>query len=326
MSTEDMAFVSIIIPCRNEEKFIREVLMNLISQDYDKDKMEILIADAMSSDNTRNIIAEFTKQYNFIRVLDNPKGFTPVALNIAIKASKGDPIIRIDAHTKYADDYVSKILETFKATGSDIVGGPMRPVGNNTLQLAIASATSASFGIGDSRFHNEAYKGYVDSVYLGAWKRKVFEDVGYFDENLVRNQDDEFHYRAKSLGKKIYLNPEIRSWYYPRADFASLIKQYFQYGLYKPYVLKKIKSEVKLRHLIPIMFVLYLLSLPLSAFCIYWLIPFALYLILDMVFSITANGGFKVKALSLCVFPLIHLSYGTGFLLGLFRKPGNSKI
>jgi succinoglycan biosynthesis protein ExoA len=320
MDNKDMPFVSIVIPCRNEEKSIATVLANLINQDYDKSKMEILVIDALSTDKTRSIIAEFTQQYSFIKVLDNPKGYTPVALNIGIKASVGDPIIRIDAHTKYDNSYIKKTLETFSETNADIVGGPMRPIGDNPLQLAIAYATTTSFGIGDSKFHDENYKGFVDSVYLGSWRRNIFSETGYFDENLVRNQDDEFHYRAKSLGKKIYLNPEIKSWYYPRSSFALLIKQYFQYGLYKPYVLKKVKSEIKLRHLIPVMFVLYLLSLPLVFTFPFWLVPLVMYIALDIYFSFRSPHSLQVKLLSMLVFPFIHISYGAGFILGLFKK------
>ncbi len=320
MKDANAPFVSVIIPCRNEEKFIAQVLTNLIDQDYDKSKIEILVVDALSKDKTRSIVAELSKQYGFIKVLDNPAGITPVALNIGIKASIGDPIIRIDAHTKYENDYIKKVLETFNETDADIVGGPMRPVGDSALQKAIAHATSTSFGIGDSKFHDENYKGYVDSVYLGAWRRKIFTDIGYFDENLVRNQDDEFHYRAKSLGKKIYLNPDIKSWYYPRSVFATLFKQYFQYGLYKPYVLKKVKSEVKRRHLIPLFFVFYILSLPVAAFYSFWLIPLDLYIVLDVYFSLRSSGNIKEKLISLLVFPVLHISYGSGFLLGLFKK------
>ncbi|HXP53139.1 MAG TPA: glycosyltransferase family 2 protein [Bacteroidia bacterium] len=318
-------FVSIVIPCRNEEKFIAKVLDNVIGQDYDKNQMEVLVMDGMSNDKTRSILAEYTKKYSFVKVLDNPNGKTPCALNIGIKASAGDPVIRIDAHSLYANDYIKKILETFNETNADIVGGPMRPVGEGNLQLAVAYATSTMFGIGDSKFHDENHSGYVDSVYLGAWRRKIFDETGYFDENLIRNQDDEFHYRAKSLGKKIYLNPEIKSWYYPRSDFGSLFKQYFQYGLYKPYVLKKIKSETKLRHLIPLMFVIYLLSMPIAMFSLLWLVPLAMYLVLDFYFSFFNSQKTAVKFLSLFVFPIIHISYGTGFILGLFKNPGTNK-
>jgi len=322
MGSNEGPFVSVIIPCRNEEKYIGQVLSDLIKQDYGIAKMEILVADAMSSDGTRSIINKTAEQYPLIKVLDNPRRHTPVALNIAIKASVGDPIIRIDAHTRYEPDYISKIIETFRQTGADIAGGPMRPVGDNVLQKAIAYATTTSFGIGDSRFHDENYKGYVDSVYLGAWRRNIFGEVGYFDENLVRNQDDEFHYRAKSRGKKIYLDPEIKSWYYPRSGLGPLVKQYFQYGLYKPYVLRKIKSEIKLRHLVPVMFVLYLLSLPFAVFFPVWAVPAGMYALLDMYASLINRNTLQVKLASLIVFPLIHISYGAGFIAGLFKKTG----
>ena len=195
-------------------------------------------------------------------MLHNKNKIVPYALNIAIKQSTGNPIIRLDAHTEYANDYIEKVIETFETTGADIVGGPMRAIGKTNFQKAVAYATSTKLGVGDSQFHDENAKGFVDSVYLGAWKREIFYDVGYFDEKMKRNQDDEFHYRAKSKGKKIYLNPEIKSRYYPRSSFRKLFMQYYQYGLYKPLVLKKIKTEIKLRHLVPIGFVFYLMLIP----------------------------------------------------------------
>ena len=158
---------------------------------------------------------------------------------------------------------------------------------------------------------------------LDAWKREIFSDVGYFDEKMKRNQDDEFHYRAKSKGKKIYLNPEIKSRYYPRSSFRKLFMQYYQYGLYKPLVLKKIKTEIKLRHLVPIGFVFYLMLIPLLYFVIgkFVLIPLLIYLLLGLCFAIKAHEKFEVKIVIPLIYPVLHISYGTGFFSGLFKKP-----
>jgi GT2 family glycosyltransferase len=241
-------------------------------------------------------------------------------LNLGLKSSTGNIVVRLDAHTVYNPDYILKIVETFAKTDADIVGGPMNAIGTNTVQKAIAYCTSNWFGIGNSKFHDVNFSGYVDSVYLGAWKRELFADTGYFDEQMMRNQDDEFHYRAKSKGKKIYLNAEIKSTYFPRSSFKALFKQYFQYGLYKPLVIKKINSEVKLRHLIPMFFVLYLMSLSIAFLFPLILAPLLLYLILDLYKSFSNKEETAVKLASLLVYPLLHLSYGLGFILGLFKK------
>ena len=193
-------------------------------------------------------------------------------------------------------------------------------VGETTIQKAVAHATSGWFGIGNSKFHDVNFSGFTDSVYLGAWKREIFNEVGFFDEQMMRNQDDEFHYRCKSKGKKIYLNAEIKSQYFPRSTYKSLFKQYFQYGLYKPLVIKKIKSEVKLRHLVPLFFVLYLLSFPIVFVSVIWLLPLVLYFFLDVFNSFNSKESLNVKVASLLVYPILHISYGTGFLLGLSKK------
>jgi succinoglycan biosynthesis protein ExoA len=252
----------------------------------------------------------------------------PLRLNLGIKHSSGDPIIRLDAHTRYSSDYFEKILETFDQTGADIIGGPMNAVGETNFQKAVAHVTSTWFGIGNSKLHDVNFTGYSDHVYLGAWKRKLFDEIGLFDEKLIRNQDDEFHYRAKSMGKKIFLNAEIKSYYFPRSTFKSLVRQYFQYGEYKPIVMNKIKTEIKLRHIIPAFFVAYLMTIP------FWLkfpiliYPFSIYFVIDVWFSFKNRYNYKIKLISFMIYPLIHIAYGSGTIIGiknLFNKTINTK-
>lgn len=307
-----------ICPVYNEENYIHNVIeFFLKAKPVDK---ELYIIDGNSSDKTVEIVKKYQETNSNIYLLDNPDKYVPYALNKAIKASKGDPIVRLDAHTKYADDYFEQILDTFNRVDADIVGGPMRAIGDTSFQKAVAFSTSTKMGVGDSSFHFEQEEGYADTVYLGSWKREIFDEVGYFDERMVRNQDDEFHYRAKSFGKKVYLNPRITSYYYPRAEPSKLFKQYYQYGLYKPLVLKKIKSAVKLRHLIPSGFVLYLLSLPLIAISTLWLLPLLIYILLALYFTTKAPFDIKTKLNVFISYPILHIAYGSGFILGLFKR------
>ena len=309
--------ISVILPCRNEEHYIKKVLDFFIAAA--PENKELIIGDGASTDRTREIVAEYSAVHPEIILIDNPDRFVPFALNRCIAKSSGEFIVRLDAHTEYAPDYFSKIVETFEKTGAEIVGGPMRAKGNKSFQQAVAVCTSTKFGVGDSQFHDDTAEGYTDSVYLGAWRKKIFDTTGMFDEAMLRNQDDEFHYRAKSKGMKIYLNPEIRSWYYPRSSFRTLMKQYFQYGLFKPLVLKKVKSEIKLRHLIPSAFLLYLISIPILYLIVGWLafFPLMLYGACDILFSFSRQDRFSEKLFSLLIYPALHISYGSGFLLGL---------
>lgn len=313
--------VTVICPVYNESKFIVNVLNFCIeAQPIEK---EVFFIDGNSTDDTCAIITKYAQQYSNIKLLDNPKRYVPFALNKAIKLATGDVIVRLDAHTLYASDYFEKVLEVFEKTNADIVGGPMRIADGSNIQDAVGYATSTSFGIGNSSFHFEDFEGFTDSVYLGAWKRSIFETTGLFDESLMRNQDDEFHYRAKSQGFKIYQSPDIKLYYYPRNSFKTLFKQYYQYGLYKPLVLRKIKSAISLRHIIPMGFVLYLFSLIIFAALGWYImfIPLALYVIANLYCSAASKKNIAQIGRIALSYTILHLSYGLGFIVGLLRLP-----
>jgi len=309
--------ITVICPTYNEENYIGNVLEFFVNA-MPKEK-ELLVIDGGSNDNTRKIVKKWSELNENIHLLENPDKYVPYALNIGIRSSNGDPVIRLDAHAEYSPDYFEKILETLKLTNADVVGGPVNTIGKSSFQKAVAYAICTVFGIGNSKMHQTEYKGELDHVFPGAWNRKLFDEVGLFDERLVRNQDDEFHYRVRSFGKKVYQNPAIKLIYYPRDKVISLIKQYFQYGLFKPIVLRKIRSETKVRHLIPSLFTLYILFLAFSLVNIFYLVPLFVYILIDLYFALKAKTNIKVFAYSIFVYPIIHLSYGFGFLLGLLK-------
>jgi len=309
--------ITIVCPVYNESKYIRNVLDFCIGAM--PGEKEIIFIDGASADGTPAIIQEYITRHPNVTLLHNEKRIVPFALNKAITAAKGDIIVRLDAHTDYSPDYFEKIIETFNTTNADIVGGPMRIAKGNQVQNAIGYATCTAFGVGNSSFHFEDFEGYTSTVYLGAWKKSIFATTGLFDEALKRNQDDEFHYRAKSLGFSIYQSPQIKLYYHPRSSFAMLFKQYFQYGLYKPMVLKKIKSGFSFRHLIPAMFVLYLLSMPFWALVntAYAFLPLVLYVLCNLAFSFSSKKGFMQCLRIAWAYFILHFAYGLGFLLGL---------
>lgn len=309
--------ISVICPVFNEESNIKRLIDFFISsKPLEK---ELYLVDGGSTDQTVPIIKHAIASHNNIYLLYNEYKYVSFALNKAINKSEGDVIIRLDAHTEYASDYFEKILSTFELTDADVVGGPMNAVGKTNFQKAVAYVTSCKFGIGNSKIHVLNYNGESDHVYLGAWKRKIFEEIGYFDERLNRNQDDEFHYRAKSLGKKIYLNSEIKSYYYPRNSWWKLIVQYFQYGLFKPIVSQKIRSEIKLRHIVPSIFTVYLFLLSFFLYYPFTYFPLIVYSLMALFYSLKNLLPFQIKIISLTLFPTIHLSYGLGYIVGLIR-------
>src|SRR5947209_10611869 len=194
--------ISIICPVFNEERYISELLQSCLSAS--PTEKEIILIDGHSTDNTCQIIKQYCLQYSNLKLLHNPHRYVSYALNIGIKAATGNIIIRLDAHTRYAPDYFEKVIAVFKQTNAHIVGGPMRIAQGNNVQNAIGYATSTKFGIGNSSFHFEDFEGFTNSVYLGAWRKEIFSTTGLFDEAFVRNQDDEFNYRARQYGFTIY--------------------------------------------------------------------------------------------------------------------------
>lgn len=307
--------LSVICPVLNEEAYIGHVLRHFV-ESLPAEK-ELFVVDGGSADRTREIVKQWSEQYASIQLIDNPERYVPYALNRVIPMCSGKYIARIDAHAEYAPDYYPSILDAFAKSGADIVGGPTRTRARNAVQAAVACAICSPFGIGNSRVHQENYEGPSDSVTFGAWRREIFDITGLFDTDLIRNQDDEFHYRAKSKGLKIYQSPDIKLYYYPRSDLKSLFRQYFQYGTFKPLVLKKVPTEWKWRHLIPSLFVLYLFSLPAALIFPWWLLPLAAYVFGALYFSLRAPAPWPVRLRMPAVFPVLHAAYGLGFLAGL---------
>jgi succinoglycan biosynthesis protein ExoA len=299
----------------NEEIFIRQLVNFFLTAK--PLKKELILVDGGSTDSTVEIVWEQQQLHDNIILMHNPDQYVPFALNMAIKKAKGDIIIRLDAHCTYAPDYFERIIDAFKRTGADIVGGPTRTAYTNVTQQAVAHAICTKFAIGNSRVHQLDYEGLTDSVTFGAWKKDIFEITGFFDEELVRNQDDEFHYRAKSKGCKIWQDPSIKLFYYPRNSFKGLFRQYFQYGQYKPSVLKKVSSGIQYRHIIPAAFTLYITSLPLAIFSILWLLPLLLYMAINFTMGVRSSLPFKTAIQLFAVYPCIHIAYGSGFLAGL---------
>lgn len=321
--------ISIICPVYNEADFLPKLLPFL--DEIEPQNKQVILIDGGSRDGSVAIIESFIQEKSHWLLLHNPDKIVPFALNLAIPKAKAPIISRIDAHCDYAPDYFTKILETFNQVEAHAVGGPTRTAFKSPFQEAVAQVISSPLGVGGSKVHQENYCGYLDSVTFGAWRKEIFDEVGMFDTQLKRNQDDEFHYRLNQHGLKVYQNPEIQLFYYPRNSWKGLFRQYFQYGLYKPLVLKKVSSGLQLRHLIPSGFTLYLAGLvilyllgfifQLPASSPWALLPLLLYLALCVGSAIKTLASIKSKCIMPLLYPTVHLAYGSGFLLGLLKKP-----
>jgi len=239
--------ISVICPLFNEEDYVGQLIKFFLNASPE-DK-ELILIDGDSSDGTRRIVLEYQKSHSNIKLISNPHRYVPHGLNLAIPVCSANTIVRIDAHTVYEEDYFLNVIKTFESTSADIVGGAQRVAYRNDFQQAAGEAICSLFGMGHGHIHQLDYKGYSEGVYCGSWKKKIFKKTGPFDEDLIRNQDDEFHYRALSHGFKIYQDPSIKAYYFPRSNLVKLIKQYYQYGLFRPLVIrktiKKIKQQVK---------------------------------------------------------------------------------
>jgi len=320
--------VSIIIPCRNEEKHISDCLDSIIANDYPKDKFEVLVVDGMSEDGTREIIEKYAQQSPNIKLLDNPKKIVPIAMNLGIENAKGNIIIRIDVHAEYPKDYISKVVHWLEKSGADNVGGILITLpGADTLKAnAIASALSSPFGVGNAMFRTGVKEPtYVDTVPFGAYRKEVFSKIGLFDEELVRNQDDEFNLRLIKNGGKILLVPEIVSYYYARDSLSKLWRMYCQYGYFKIRVIQKIGAVLTVRQVIPSLFVGSLMLTGILSFLTkYFLgmffVIFGLYLVANIAFSfhIALKNGLKLFLVLPLAYATLHFGYGLGFLKGLW--------
>ncbi len=321
--------ISIIIPCRNEEKFIEKVIKSILNQTYPKDKLEVIFVDGMSEDRTQDIIKEYASKYPFIKLLENPYKYVPHAMNIGIKNSTGDIIIRMDAHSEYPPDYVEKLVYWLKKLNADNVGGIWINIpSKNTLEArAIAIALSSNFGIGNAHYRlgkvNRPMK--VDTVPFGCYPKKVFNKIGLYDEDLIRNQDDELNARLRKIGGKIFLIPDIKIKYYARDSLKKVAKMFFQYGYFKPLVNMKIGKPTTVRQLFPPLFVFMLIIPTLFAVAVPKVIltsifVFILHSILNIFFSLNLsikNKDLKLFPFLFVTFLIIHLSYGLGYIKGI---------
>lgn len=310
--------LSVIIPVYNEEKYIRTLIESLlVDEGIEK---EIFLVDGGSTDKTIDIIENFQKARKNIFLVPNFKKYVSPGFNQAFKLSRGRYVTLMGAHAHYPENFFKNGLKYLQHDECDVVGGPLKQEGKTKVGKAIAYAMSSKFGVGGTEFRTEKKKMYVDSVAFAIYKREIFDEIGLLDEELIRNQDDELHYRMNAAGFRVLMVPEMECVYYVRNSLSALFQQYYQYGYYKPLVLKKVRKGLRLRHLVPSMFCIYLFSIPfISWISLIWLVPLLVYIFAIISISLKSKLKFKQQFVLMAAFPTLHISYGAGFLFGLTK-------
>ncbi|MEN6365349.1 MAG: glycosyltransferase family 2 protein [Thermoguttaceae bacterium] len=318
--------MSIIIPCRNEATWIERCLASVDANDYPKTRLEVLVLDGQSDDGTRTTIEKLQSRYPYVRMMDNPQKIVPVALNLGIAAARGEIIMRLDAHYEYPANYISRLVEELEKSGADGVGGclKMSPANHTTMARAIAAAVVHPFGIGNAHYRIGASEPcWVDTALFGCYRRDVFDRIGLYDEEMVRNQDIEFNRRLTGAGGKILLVPDVVLQGFARDSLSKLARMYFQYAYFNPLVIRKSGGRVTPRQIVTPVFVLSLATtMALSPW--FWLARWLLAAILlaySVPLTLTAfatarRHGVRCGLTMFVVIPAIHLSHGLGFLKG----------
>jgi glycosyltransferase involved in cell wall biosynthesis len=332
----ELPFVSVVMPVRNEAGFIARNLEAVLAQDYPADRLEVLVADGMSDDGTRDIVRQFavtTAQRGGVPVVlvDNPERIMPTGTNAAIRRSRGEVILLLGGHAELPHDYLRTCVTELMTRDADCVGGAMVSLGEGPTGEVIAAAMSSPFGIGNSGFRTGAASDTAreaDTVPFGTYRRRVFERIGLFNPNMVRHQDYEFNYRLRASGGRILLLPAMRATYHVRPSIVSLWRQYWQYGIWKGRFVRGHPGSLRIRHLVPALFVL---ALAIAAVAAAFhplgraalgvvLLVYAAFLALAVLAMRGRLAGDRLVRLPL-VLVTLHVGYGAGVWLGLVLPP-----
>ena len=339
MSSSPLA-VTAVVAARNEERFIEACVRSLLAQQPPDGGFEVIVAEGRSDDATRSILERLAEKDGRLRIIDNPARITPAAFNAAIQQARGRYVAFMSAHARYPGDYLVRCFELAERLGADNVGGPAIAEGRGYIQRGIAASHHSPFSVGGASWHSLEHEGKAGTVFGGFYRKDVFNRVGLFDEDLVRNQDDELNFRLELAGGLIWQSPAVRSWYSPRSTLGALFRQYQQYGYWKVRILLKHGRMPSLRHYVPAVFVLGLpaamlilgaaMAITLAApgspasAAAWWIgaiaalvpISYAAVLVIASL-STAARSGWDLLPVLPITFATYHVAYGVGLLQGL---------
>ncbi len=325
-----LPFVSIILPVRNEEKYITACVDSIFAQDYPADSLEVIFVDGRSEDRTVAMLEEMRKSHPQITVLDNPNRTVPYAMNIGIRACRGDVIVRMDAHAEYPPDYVRLSVNTLLTHDCDNAGGVFETRGRGFMGEAIAQMLSTPLGVGNAAYRLTDRDGYVDTVPFGCFKKELFDRIGGFDERMTRNQDNELNFRIRRHGGKIYLNHNIRVIYYCRDTMRGILRMGFMNGKWNVITMALVPGSMGVRHFVPLAFVLSTILLLLLTLLTRSMFTGGLlsllwgaYLLLDAfyAYTIAKEKGWRFFPVEFILYPSFHFAYGFGSILGIAALP-----
>ena len=325
-----LPFISIVLPVRNEERYIADCVASIFAQEYPADLMEVIFVDGRSEDRTVALLEDMRSRHPQIQVLDNPNRTVPYAMNIGIRASRGEVIVRLDAHAEYPTDSVRLSVETLLSKDCDNAGGVFVTRGRGFMGEAIAEMLKTPLGVGNATYRLTAQDGYVDTVPFGCFRRELFDRIGGFDERMTRNQDNELNFRIRKNGGKIYLNHNIRVLYYCRDTMRGIMRMGYMNGKWNVITMTLVPGSMGVRHFVPLTFVLstiVLLLLTLATGSLLFggllALEWGAYLLLDGFYSwsIAKEKGLRYLPVELILYPAFHFAYGFGSLCGIAALP-----
>lgn len=325
-----LPFISVILPVRNEARYIEACVASIFAQDYPAELMEVIFVDGRSEDRTVEMLHALQKKHPQIVVLDNPNRTVPYAMNIGIEASRAEVIVRLDAHAEYPPDYIRLSVETLLTKECDNAGGVFETRGRGFMGEAIAEMLKTPLGVGNATYRLTTQDGYVDTVPFGCFRRELFRRIGGFDERMTRNQDNELNFRIRKSGGKIYLNHNIRVQYYCRDTMRGIMKMGYMNGKWNVITMTLVPGSMGVRHFVPLMFVLSTVVLLLLTLCTRSMLfggllalEWGAYGLLDFfyAYTIAEKKGWRFFPVEVILYPAFHFAYGTGSLCGIAALP-----